>query len=218
MKKTVGGIVQEWRKAKAWSTRELAGKVSTSRQNIENLESGTVGNPRYLKGLAKVMGYARLDDLLDLKEPPPFNIDIQAQLDAGASKIDISEETVMGAIDLLGTLLSKRDDATREAAATIISTLIKEPLKRQEFKNVLQVMLHLHRDKSAETDTAASENEHRDNAADASDSERPSQSAVKPMQNTAPAPNTRRKERKSGAFNLGGAVPAKKTTKGRTGT
>lgn len=69
---TLGSIVKTWRTAepRKWTTAELAKAVGTSRQNIENLEAGAVGNPRYLQALARVMGYASIDDLLDLKPPP----------------------------------------------------------------------------------------------------------------------------------------------------
>jgi transcriptional regulator with XRE-family HTH domain len=67
---SVGEIVLAWRTARGWNTRELAEFVGTSRQNIENLEAGEVGQPRYLPRLAKCMGYASTDELLALKPPP----------------------------------------------------------------------------------------------------------------------------------------------------
>lgn len=68
--KTKGGIVRAWREARGWSPRELGDRVGTSRQNIENLEADAVDQPRYLPTLAKVMGYATVEELLALKEPP----------------------------------------------------------------------------------------------------------------------------------------------------
>lgn len=52
------------------SPADLAARVPTSRQNIENFESGDVQEPRYLPELARVMGYASTDDLRALKPPP----------------------------------------------------------------------------------------------------------------------------------------------------
>lgn len=59
-----------WREQRGWNTRELAERVGTSRQNIENLEADAVDQPRYLPALAKLMGYATVEELIELKMPP----------------------------------------------------------------------------------------------------------------------------------------------------
>ena len=69
--KSVGEKVAEFRRAKGWTVVEMADKVGTSRQNIENLEKNEVGSPRYLHKLAKVMGIS-MDALVGTTpyEPP----------------------------------------------------------------------------------------------------------------------------------------------------
>lgn len=68
--KTKGKLVREWRESLGMDRKELARRVGTSRQNIENLENDEVDQPRYLVRLAKVMGYS-VEDLLALRPPPP---------------------------------------------------------------------------------------------------------------------------------------------------
>lgn len=67
--RTMGTIVQAWRKAADLSTQELADKVGTSRQNIENFEKGDVKRPHYLTKIARAMGYT-VEDLEALRLPP----------------------------------------------------------------------------------------------------------------------------------------------------
>lgn len=69
--KTKGQIVREWRTSAGFETAgQLASVVGTSRQNIENLEADAVDQPRYLPRLARLMGYASVEQLLELCEPP----------------------------------------------------------------------------------------------------------------------------------------------------
>jgi transcriptional regulator with XRE-family HTH domain len=67
---TKGAIVRNWRNRMGLSRAEVARRVGTSRQNIENLEADQVKNPHYLAKLAFTMGYSTTDELLQLKEPP----------------------------------------------------------------------------------------------------------------------------------------------------
>lgn len=70
--KTVGEIVKAWRDAGLLNARELAEKVGTDRQSIENLESRPEIKliPIWLPRLAKLMGYASVEELLELRVPP----------------------------------------------------------------------------------------------------------------------------------------------------
>jgi transcriptional regulator with XRE-family HTH domain len=69
--KTKGQIVRAWRIAAGFETAgQLAELVGTSRQNIENLEADSVDQPRYLPRLARLMGYATVEELLNLQDPP----------------------------------------------------------------------------------------------------------------------------------------------------
>lgn len=69
--KTIGSVVREWRQAEGLTTTELAQKVGhgVKRQNIEQLESGEVEQPRYIVHLARVMGYTG-EDLIARRRPP----------------------------------------------------------------------------------------------------------------------------------------------------
>lgn len=62
---SLGDRVRDFRThpSRRWTTAELAAKVGTTRQSIENLEGGSVEQPRYLPALAQVMGLT-VDDLL----------------------------------------------------------------------------------------------------------------------------------------------------------
>lgn len=55
--------MREFRERAGLTTAQLAQRIGTSRQNIENLEAGNVGQPRYLPTLAKEMGLS-VDALL----------------------------------------------------------------------------------------------------------------------------------------------------------
>jgi len=68
--KSIGQLVEAWRTARGMKVAAFAQLVGTSRQNIENLEAGGIGVPRYVAKLARAMGYASVDDLLAGKEPP----------------------------------------------------------------------------------------------------------------------------------------------------
>lgn len=68
--KSLGERVREWREAQKppMKASDLAKKVGTFRQNIENLEAKGFGQPRYIAKLAEVMGTS-VDDLLGRKVP-----------------------------------------------------------------------------------------------------------------------------------------------------
>lgn len=73
---TRGELIQQWRRQAGLNRAEVGRLVSTSRQNIDNLENDRVsGVPAYLPALARVMGYESTDDLLALK-PFPASLDV----------------------------------------------------------------------------------------------------------------------------------------------
>jgi transcriptional regulator with XRE-family HTH domain len=73
MARSLGELVKEWREESELSLTELAKLCGTGvkYQNIQQLESGDVQQPKYLAALAKAMG-TTVDDLLALKMPPPI--------------------------------------------------------------------------------------------------------------------------------------------------
>lgn len=60
---TLAAQVRAWRNSRGLSTTKLAELVGTSRQNIDNPESGDVESPRYIVRLAAAMGVT-VEDLL----------------------------------------------------------------------------------------------------------------------------------------------------------
>lgn len=52
----IGSALRKWREDQGYSTRQLARMVGTTRQSIENLESGKVKRPDYVVALARVIG------------------------------------------------------------------------------------------------------------------------------------------------------------------
>lgn len=87
--KTRGEIVRTWREERKLSPAKLGAMVGTSRQNIENLEAGTVGEPRYLRELARVMGYRTVEELLDLQDPPTV-IDVTETAPATSGAVQVA--------------------------------------------------------------------------------------------------------------------------------
>lgn len=82
---TIGEAVKELRESKGWSQSELARRASragakVAPQNIQQLESGSVGHPRYLEALAHALGMSEADlfayskiSVIERKErPDPF--------------------------------------------------------------------------------------------------------------------------------------------------
>lgn len=68
---TLGEKIAAWIEGAGLNPSEVARRAGTSRQNIENLIGGNVGQPRYLPALAKVIGVS-LDELLDLRLQLPL--------------------------------------------------------------------------------------------------------------------------------------------------
>lgn len=99
---TKGQIVSAWRRRQGLSAAELARRVGTSRQNINNLEADQVDRPHYLPELARVMGYANTDELLALKPPQdlqgqPASLPVEQPRPADrqpSDKVDFTERKV----------------------------------------------------------------------------------------------------------------------------
>ena len=86
----LGEKVRAWRLGSSIEIKQFAEKVGTSRQNIENLEAGSIGIPRYVAKLAKSMGTS-VDDLIDLRRPiPPLH---NAASSPKESPIDVGRQT-----------------------------------------------------------------------------------------------------------------------------
>lgn len=121
---TKGKIVRDWRDRLGLSRAEVARRIGTSRQNIDNLESDQVDNPHYLAALAKLMGYRRVDDLLELKLPPGAAAPPES---ATGPAREQAPATVAATIARLGELLAKADPKTRDAAAQILMRYAQDP-------------------------------------------------------------------------------------------
>ena len=125
--KSLGKKAQEFRIAKGWNTTQMAKAVGTSRQNIENLESKEVGQPRYLKKLAAVMG-SSADELLGqvfATTPAEANAmggtaSIRLSATGSVQGVDTSVETIAQA-------LIKMSEAQRELMAGKLASLARAP-------------------------------------------------------------------------------------------
>jgi hypothetical protein len=133
---SLGELVQKWRvDAKFDTTTALAdainkkfGKTVVSRQNLDNLEKGDVGQPRYLPHLAQFMRTS-VDDLLALRMPPLPNEPLpppklvpkmerppskfQARLDGMPADMRAAfEQAMLNVIDALRPNDRRNDDET----------------------------------------------------------------------------------------------------------
>jgi transcriptional regulator with XRE-family HTH domain len=153
---TLGELVKKWRERSGLTHPQFARLIGqgVKYQNLQQLETGQSKHPKYIAHLAKAMG-TTTDELLALRMPPPLDpvrrltsvkgpkrlVDIPATLQAGADQVDVSEEALADAIDLLASMAAKQDTTTREAAAAMLSGLWKQPENAAQIKRVLQVML-----------------------------------------------------------------------------
>ena len=116
----IGALVKTFREdpSRRWTTEEMAKRVGTSRQNIENLESGKVGRPHYLDKLADVM-----------------QISVDALLGRGMQTLSLcvsepdhayGKPDVMGALDALGRAIQQAPPAHADAIATTLASWARE--------------------------------------------------------------------------------------------
>lgn len=116
----IGALVKALREdpSRRWTTEEMARRVGTSRQNIENLESGRVGRPHYLDKLADVMQIS-LDALLG-REPPAL------RLCASEPARPYGQLDVQRALDALGRAIQQAPPAHADAIATTLASWARE--------------------------------------------------------------------------------------------
>lgn len=116
----VGALVKAFREdpSRRWTTEEMARRVGTSRQNIENLESGRVDRPHYIDRLADVM-QTTVDALLGRK-PPALRLCAREPARA------YGPPDVQGALDALGRAIQQAPPAHTEAIATTLASWARE--------------------------------------------------------------------------------------------
>lgn len=115
--KRIGDQVKEWRLApeRNWSIPELARRVGTSRQNLENLESGAVDVPKYIVPLAVTMGVTT-DSLLGR---PTLNYAVAEP----AARYGPSKRAVM--LEQLSEIATNLTGEARHAFADAVSGFIR---------------------------------------------------------------------------------------------
>lgn len=116
----VGALVKAFREdpSRRWTTEEMARRVGTSRQNIENLESGKVRRPGYLPELADVM-QTTVDALLGRKPPA-------ARLCAREPTPAYGQPDIQGALDALGRAIQQAPQEHADAIATTLARWARE--------------------------------------------------------------------------------------------
>lgn len=110
---SMGEIVAKWRLSQRpkLSRPALARLVNTSRQNIDNLENGVSDTPRdYLKDLARVMGYSRMEDLIDGRDPPTDGVAQIVSQPRHTLLPQLSWEQVVGGTDLPEVFMTEAPD------------------------------------------------------------------------------------------------------------
>lgn len=141
--RSIGEIVAAWRVENGLEVNDLAALVSkqpgggkpVSRQNIEQLESGHVQQPRYLARLARAMG-CTADDLLAGKSPPklaafgarPPNQSLSAGEPAPAAYVPgLDHGSMRDCVTSIAKLLRGLNGVPRAMAATAIKHLADNP-------------------------------------------------------------------------------------------
>lgn len=141
---TPGALVRRWRKAAQLSVPQLAAMVGTSRQNLDTFEKGAK-SPRWdVRTLAKVMGYERLEDLLDMKPPPanrPVLTATVGPLPPGMKSVTIRDAELQRAFGVLYDGLKGVTPGTREAAAALIAAALRAPEGGEEIAKVLSFFM-----------------------------------------------------------------------------
>lgn len=130
--KTLGAKVREFREhpSRQWSAAELAQRVGTTRQSIENLEHGLVRLPHYIVKLADVMD-SSVDDLLNRPAKPHA-----ARMDVGTYSVP----TLESALDQIGLALAALPDAVRPAVADNLAGWSRDR-GSEHYRDVLLLLL-----------------------------------------------------------------------------
>lgn len=143
---SLGELVKAWRLGSGLSQGQLAQRIGgkVKYQNIQQLEAGQAKSPRYIANLAAAMG-TTVEDLIALKLPPYLGQNVYAPLNHDREPLQAREEppasTIAAAIRFLAETVAGKDEATREAAATAISAVIKRPERAEQFARALEAML-----------------------------------------------------------------------------
>lgn len=101
--KTVGEQAKEFRLAKGWTATRMAKEVKTSRQNIEHLEARGGITPKYIAGLARVMGKsvdALLGHSVDAQTLSPPLLQNQSQFFSPTVTVDPAPQLSALALEL----------------------------------------------------------------------------------------------------------------------
>jgi transcriptional regulator with XRE-family HTH domain len=140
MTTTRGAIVKNWRNRVGISRAELARRVGTSRQNIENLEADRVENPKFLPRVAYVMGYGSTDDLLALKAPPEPGKEATSFID-GSPAPQTPQEIIAKTINRVGDLLAKASPNTRDAVMKLLLEYAQNPDQGPRLSQAMALLL-----------------------------------------------------------------------------
>jgi transcriptional regulator with XRE-family HTH domain len=152
---TRGAIVKNWRNRLGLSRAEVARRAGTSRQNIENVETDKVENPKFLPALAKVMGYQSTDELLQLKEPPsgdsgvdfltpeapPSSDERSTEMTRYAFPDAIGASKIIDAVSRLGDLLARASPNTRDAVLAMLTEYSENPSHQQRIGQAIALLL-----------------------------------------------------------------------------
>jgi DNA-binding XRE family transcriptional regulator len=120
----LGDKVRRFREhpSRKWTTARLAREVGTTRQSIENLESGAVAIPRYVASLAQVMATS-VEELLGTKLPATT---LTAKESIGAYRVGSRQgpnESRSALLDALETVCSAIADSSPEVRPAIAANL-----------------------------------------------------------------------------------------------
>jgi SOS-response transcriptional repressor LexA len=113
MPSRIGKFVANWRAERGISTRELADRVGVTRQNIEQLESGAVKQPRYLSALAVALGMT-VEELLSGADSAAHRSRHNAvPASATLQRIPVLTSPLLCAWDHAGPILGTSDSLAR---------------------------------------------------------------------------------------------------------
>lgn len=113
---TIGELIRRLRTEQGWGQSELARRIGVKPQNIQQLEAGTVNQPRYLKDLARVF-HKSIDELFEgsgrptrKKEVPDYAVHLAQRISSVTPEqirainliIDSGPEKSKAILELLG--------------------------------------------------------------------------------------------------------------------
>jgi len=126
-------LVRDWRTGCGLSTADLAAQITklsgpkVRRQNIEQFEAGDIDRPRYLPELARVMGYASVDQLIRCEPPPKAGQ--ESELSPEALALARSFDRIpKGQIEQMALAMCKTAIEQAIAASQAVSTPLGESI------------------------------------------------------------------------------------------